>query len=346
MSQKDKFKPKPRTFKSFAAIPGAGGSSATSGMSPASSAPTPSTRGSGSLAFEGGSHSPSESILPLPKGVAELIRQGWQTAHPALAFQKYIEWPSAWEFSGDEKRKFLDRFTKAFATHPGRSLFEEFTKRRQKFLGQLRTEEYWVPEPARLSTQWRLVSGLGIPHPFETGFVFDHTYGVPYLPGSTVKGAARAWAEEMRNGGDHRWGCAPDDDAVLDTVFGPEQSKDRQDKFMLAQGAVIFLDAYPFAWPKLEADILNPHYKEYYEGKTDAPADYLSPTPIYFLTVACGQIFEFSVAVKKSLDETTLKGAGVHNTECLATKALEAIRGAATELGLGGKTAVGYGYFR
>jgi CRISPR-associated protein Cmr6 len=353
MSKQDKFQPKPMVFKSFAELPGAAGSPATPGTTPSPPAPILSTRDSRTSAIGGRSQPPSGPILPLPKDVAAAARKGWKTAHPALAFQKFIEWPSTWEFSGEKKREFLYRFVEAFADHPGRLLFKEFMKRREAFLKQLRDEEgYCVPDPARLSTQWRLVSGLGIPHPFETGFVFDHTYGVPYLPGSSVKGAARTWAEEMRNDGDRRWGCAPDDETVLDTVFGPEQSEERKGKFTPAQGAVIFLDAYPSTWPKLEVDILNPHYKEYYERKVDAnrnpipPVDYLSPTPIYFLTVAPDQAFEFAVAVKASLEKETLKAAGVHNGECLVTKALEAIQGAARDLGFGGKTAVGYGYFR
>lgn len=41
---------------------------------------------------------------------------------------------------------------------------------------------------------WRLVLGLGLPSPFETGIALHHVYGVPVIPGSALKGLARDWA--------------------------------------------------------------------------------------------------------------------------------------------------------
>lgn len=40
-------------------------------------------------------------------------------------------------------------------------------------------------------------TGLGIEHPLENGFAFLDPYGVPYLPGSSVKGVLRRAAEEL-----------------------------------------------------------------------------------------------------------------------------------------------------
>lgn len=40
---------------------------------------------------------------------------------------------------------------------------------------------------------WRLVVGLGLPSPLETGIVLHHVYGVPVIPGSALKGLTRAW---------------------------------------------------------------------------------------------------------------------------------------------------------
>lgn len=48
-----------------------------------------------------------------------------------------------------------------------------------------------VPFPK--STDWRFVTGMGRKGPFEVGFTFNR-YGFPYLPGSSVKGIARAQA--------------------------------------------------------------------------------------------------------------------------------------------------------
>jgi CRISPR-associated protein Cmr6 len=320
-----------KVFKSFAELGKARNPTLTSG---------PTTRSSS------GSSPPSkEGILPFPKKAAEAALGRWKRAHPGLAFNKLLaQWSPGWDLAGEQKRALLQKFVEAFSTHPGKELFEGFVARRKAFLEYLGRQGCCVLDRLSLKTHWRLVSGLGIAHPFETGCVFDRTYGVPYLPGSSIKGAARAWAEERRNNNDQCWGSTPNDDTVLDAVFGPEPSERRAGVFTPAQGAVIFFDAYPSAWPKLEVDVLNPHYKEYYEGKMP-PADWLSPVPIYFLTVAPGQTFEFAVAVKKPVSKETLKAAGVSDAAGLARKALLAVQGAAEELGLGGKTAVGYGYF-
>jgi CRISPR-associated protein Cmr6 len=44
-----------------------------------------------------------------------------------------------------------------------------------------------------LQTDWRLIAGLGKKGSLEVGFTF-HRYGFPYLPGSSLKGLARAAA--------------------------------------------------------------------------------------------------------------------------------------------------------
>jgi len=40
---------------------------------------------------------------------------------------------------------------------------------------------------------WRLIVGLGLPSPLETGITLHHLYGFPYLPGSAIKGVTRGW---------------------------------------------------------------------------------------------------------------------------------------------------------
>ena len=46
-------------------------------------------------------------------------------------------------------------------------------------------------------------TGLGNEHPLENGFAFLNPYGLPYLPGSGVKGVVRRAAEELASG---EWG--------------------------------------------------------------------------------------------------------------------------------------------
>ena len=181
-----------------------------------------------------------------------------------------------------------------------------------------------------VKTDWRFVSGLGSGHPFETGFIWHRTLGVPYLPGSSVKGLMRAWADPKKGWGDEitwerikRLFCDTKDDGA---------------------GSLIVFDALPIQVPDLELDIMNPHYAEYYskelyekpDGSTELipPADYLSPTPIFFLAIAGEHRFCFALAPRRPKDE---------NAADDLKEGLELLQQARATLGAGGKTAVGYG---
>lgn len=179
-------------------------------------------------------------------------------------------------------------------------------------------------------TDWRFISGLGVGHPFETGFIWHRTLSVPYLPGSSVKGLMRAWADPAKGwGSEHTW-------KTVKRLFG-----DTKDD---GAGSLIVFDALPEKVPELELDIMNPHYAAYYnkdiykkpdgsEGLTP-PADYLSPVPIFFLAVAKEQPFRFAIAPHCP----KAKGAGF-----TTKRGFVLLRQALATLGAGGKTAVGYG---
>jgi CRISPR-associated protein Cmr6 len=259
------------------------------------------------------------------------VREAWArrgpTAHPGLAFSKYADtWEPSWLADGPRKKEFFEKVVALVeAQRDGRRLYPSFLARRQALFETLSASgSTIVGRGSPLKSSWRSVSGLGIAHPFESGFVWDWTYGVPYLPGSSIKGAARAWAMQ----------CLAAHDLVV-AIFGPDVSAGS-----LRKGDVIFFDAYP-ADPRLQVDILNPHYKRYYEGD-EPPGDWLSPEPAYFLTLAPGQSFEFVVGVSQGIKSFP---AGMKDAAELAAKAWDAVVGAAQEFGMGGKTAVGYGYF-
>ena len=183
------------------------------------------------------------------------------------------------------------------------------------------------------------VTGLGREHPVENGFAWHHSLGTPYLPGSSVKGMVRAWAEVW-----HKWSNKPEDEmsdgekaevvrfkkAELKRIFGSE-SKDNKD---FQVGSVIFLDVLPTAPVQLKADIMTPHYTDYYEGKSP-PADWLSPTPIPFLVVEAGASFIFGILPRRN-DEKS-------RDDCGQVQAW--LKDALCWTGAGAKTAVGYGRF-
>ncbi len=172
------------------------------------------------------------------------------------------------------------------------------------------------------STQSRFVTGLGREHPVENGFTWHHTLGTPYLPGSSVKGVLRDWVEHWQDsngdGGNK---------ALVANLFGSAGSESKI-------GSLICFDALPVKPVKLEAEVMTPHYSEYYQdkGTHNPPADWYSPVPIPFLTVAASQKFIFGIAPRRG---TAVDLAVVFQW---LDQALEI-------LGAGAKTASGYGSF-
>ena len=169
---------------------------------------------------------------------------------------------------------------------------------------------------------WRLVVGLGSEHVQETNMTLHHIYGIPYIPGSAVKGVLRHWwlqenEDFINNKGKIDEKLALEDAGFL-TVFGSQEQR----------GEVQFLDAYPDE-VNFAIDIMNPHYPDYYSGNKP-PTDHQNPVPINFLTVEETTFrFVFLAKDQKPLDELKKR----------FQKTLEI-------KGIGAKTAVGYGYFR
>lgn len=168
-----------------------------------------------------------------------------------------------------------------------------------------------------MKTASRFIPGMGRPHPVENGINWHPTLGVPYLPGSSVKGMVRAWAESYNNV----------DEKTITRIFGPK-------KLEKSAGSVIFFDALPTQHVCLAMDIMTPHHSNYYQGKNKNPHEWEAPNPIPFLAVEEGQTFLFAIAPRRSQDQEDLD-----QVEYWLKEALETI-------GAGAKTAVGYGRFK
>lgn len=173
------------------------------------------------------------------------------------------------------------------------------------------------------ATGWRFVTGLGREHPVENGFAWHHGLGVPYLPGSSVKGVVRAWAEN--------WAGVEQEE--VGRIFGPS---DRADEKKV--GSVLFFDALPPGPVKVQADVMTPHYAPYYQpqGTPPPPGDWFDPVPIPFLTVASGQHFFFALAPRRPDHQEDCR-------DCIL--ALQWLEEALAGIGAGAKTAAGYGRF-
>ncbi len=187
------------------------------------------------------------------------------------------------------------------------------------------------PEDTRLSLEAivtaPLVTGMGMEHPLENGFAFLNPYGLPYLPGSSIKGVVRAAAQDLSETEEKGWSEA----GINLRLFGSEDSENSRG------GALTFWDAIPeIAGGSLTMDVMTPHYGDYYQGKS-TPHDAGQPNPIVFMVIPPQSEFSFHVTA----DLRLLAGIGDWKTLLLT-----AFEYAFEWLGFGAKTAVGYGAMR
>jgi CRISPR-associated protein Cmr6 len=98
------------------------------------------------------------------------------------------------------------------------------------------------------------------------------------------------------------------------------------------RGKLLFYDAYPKSIDKLELDIMNPHFGDYYmDGKE--PTDTYEPVPIKFYAVPAGTEFTFRVT---GATEMSIGAKQIRDWMVMLLK----------YSGLGAKTAVGYGWMQ
>lgn len=198
-------------------------------------------------------------------------------------------------------------------------------------------------------------TGLGNEHPLENGFAFLSPYGLPYLPGSGIKGVLRQAARELARGewgNTHGWTeekihlLGKIELSVIDALFGKESRDGDTDH---VRGALSFWDAIPhIPGDSLSVDIMTPHQDHYYQQKNDrksgastTPHDSGQPNPISFLTLPPQTRFAFHVQCDLAhLERIAPDLAADNRWQTLLEAAFEH---AFEWLGFGAKTSVGYG---
>ncbi|MFL5657123.1 MAG: type III-B CRISPR module RAMP protein Cmr6 [Ktedonobacteraceae bacterium] len=173
-------------------------------------------------------------------------------------------------------------------------------------------------------TDWRMVIGLGGETVLETDLTLHHVYGIPYIPGSALKGLTRAYAAGEKSTPPSS--KIENDSEQLKRIFGSQDHA----------GTVIFFDAMPKEGRvKFALDIMNPHYPRYYSDKRP-PTNDQDPNPITFLTVT-DTTFAFALAPRNPANSK-------HQAD--VNQAIEWLEEALKQYGVGGKTSAGYGYFK
>lgn len=164
-----------------------------------------------------------------------------------------------------------------------------------------------------------VVCGMGERTPGENGLTLHPVYGVPYLPGTSLKGILRAWVLSQTWGDDWQEGGK-----YFRALFG-QGGHD-------GEGAVVdILDALPApSSSMLTLDVLTPHHAEYYRsGGRVAPLGWEGPNPVQFLAAAKGVSYRVVI----------------EGDPAWVGKAAEWLSLALNERGIGAKSRAGYGRF-
>jgi len=225
---------------------------------------------------------------------------------------------------------------------------ENINANKQKMMESLKESGYLI-EQFDLKLQWRLIVGLGASHPQETSMTLHHIFGIPYIPGSALKGVSRhymIWKFVDEN--EKKLNSLLDISNFVELLEKLNKALEKEENLPVSvgnisfkdlihifgtqnrQGKIIFFDAYPIEEIKLKIDIMNPHYPDYYT-KDKPPTDWQNPIPIKFLTVEDTK-FRFYLATK-------------HKDQNLLNHARKILNDALLNYGVGAKTSLGYGLF-
>lgn len=228
-----------------------------------------------------------------------------------------------------------------------------------------------------IRTAERLVAGLGASHVLETALTLDRNTGLPYLPGSTVKGLTRsaaliAVANELNVSLDDKTpdGKEPLLNAIAEILISqpreklyselekivavPEDARVYIDwfRFILGSqseaGAICFLDAIYAGQkePIYVTDVMTPHYVNYYtENGGRPPAEDDNPNPVSFITVDKRNRFAFGLIPRPSAFTTFPNKEQADRISDAFDITYNWLVYALSRLGAGGKTAAGYGFF-
>ncbi len=184
----------------------------------------------------------------------------------------------------------------------------------------------------------RLVIGLGGPSIYENDICLHHLYGFPYIRSSAIKGAVRSWVI-------FKYFDESEDKAFKDpdfcSFFGDIPGELGVDH---GKGNAVFGDAFPTDDVQIITDIINVHYRDYYE-KGKEPVDSDDPVVINYLTVEKGAEYQLLYAFRNRDITFTgklaqaLPAANGQPFRILEHLILEAL----CEWGVGAKTSLGRG---
>lgn len=208
----------------------------------------------------------------------------------------------------------------------------------------------------------RMIVGLGGKGALEFGITLHPVTGLPYIPGSALKGLCRNYAlyyiaeqsgisldsaqvkntsevanqldEQLTGIKDYKLKVHPEYAALYRNLFGTQGEA----------GQCVFCDAVVRRVPEnislFAVEVMTPHFRTYYEAngnfnsrENKAPHDADDPNPITYIAVNVGITFAFAIGKRHGIATSPL------------VDARDLLRLALGEMGIGAKTAAGYGVF-
>jgi CRISPR-associated protein Cmr6 len=253
--------------------------------------------------------------------IVDLANRRGKSQHPGLILQRYLTKPVAEKEGGPaEKRALLGAAIQAAQGQSLHDLYQLAFKRWTEGLpgtGPHRSED--------LKTAGRLIVGLRSPNVLGTGIRLHHTYGLPFIPGSALKGLASHYCAQV-------WGQAEEnrsfrrDREYHQLLFGTTDD----------DGVILFHDAWILPQSVrggcLILDVMAPHHPDW-QAKKKPPTDFDSPDAIAFLSVT--GTFRMTIS---------WAGPAAHpQGENWTNLAFALLKTALQDWGVGGRTSSGYG---
>lgn len=272
----------------------------------------------------------------------DLFRQT-HTAHAGLLIQRGL---TKWEDGDKPTKKFL---VQKMSSVQANDLYLLAFKRWLAHSYETSENTHFATISAKVDG--RLMTGLPLGGTLETGVTTHHTYGMPMIAGSSVKGAVRSYAEFLfakRKDGEIEYSITKDakgneikayqfdndKQAILDVLFGSDDDENPNAGYLIWHDAwwipPVTSDAKlstgeqnrPFA-----EEVVTVHHQKYYQCGLEEALDIENPIPNQQLAVQGS----FYFVIK-----------GVYAWVQYAKKLLEQTL---QQQGLGAKSSAGYGYF-
>ncbi|ASA55741.1 type III-B CRISPR module RAMP protein Cmr6 [Vibrio gazogenes] len=230
--------------------------------------------------------------------------------------------------------------------HALSSVCQRYTHRQCEMVKRLKGSDIQEQDAIKTVTcVWRFVNGLSMPHLMGVNLFWHPTLGIPYLPGSALKGILKSFLMNTYPLNDAEKHDADFIDFIR-RVFGSDECPETSDTDHQTKnqaGDYIFFDALPTQKMTFVTDVMTPHFGNWYQdGATKTgqlnttPNDWHDPVPIPFLAL---EDFELQLAVlpRPGSTEKAPTGELAFITDMLCS--------ALSYQGAGAKSAVGYGYF-